>query len=319
MTSRYHGRQAPWTQRFGRRRTIEAHHDGLLSMIGRTPLIRLNRLTRDLQPDVEIWVKLEFMNPGGSIKDRPARQIILDALERGDLGDGQRLVDATSGNTGIAYAMIGAAVGVPVTLVMPGNVSPQRRHIVETFGADCVFSDAMEGSDGAIRRVRELVAEGGDRYYYADQYGNPSNPRAHELTTAPEIWHQTGGRVTHFIAATGTSGTIMGAGRGLRAFNPDITIIGAQPNHAFHGLEGLKHMPSSIIPDIYREDEIDRTIDVETEAGWEMAERLAHEEGIAAGNSAGANVWAALQVARELERGVVVTIICDHADRYVGE
>ncbi|MBA2665101.1 MAG: cysteine synthase family protein [Bradymonadaceae bacterium] len=277
-------------------------------------------MSAHLPKSVEVWVKLESMNPGGSVKDRPARQIITEAIERGDLGDGKILIDATSGNTGIAYAMIGAAMGIEVHLVMPGNVSAQRKHIVETYGAKIIYSDPMDGSDGAIRLVRDIVAaDSANRYYYANQYGNPSNPRAHELTTAPEIWQQTAGRITHFLASTGTSGTIMGTGRGLKGFNRDVRVIGCQPSDAFHGLEGLKHMPTSIVPAIYKQDELDEVMFIETEDGWDTAERLAKEEGIGAGNSAGANVYAALKIARTLESGVLVTVICDHADRYFGE
>ncbi|MGM0556500.1 MAG: PLP-dependent cysteine synthase family protein [Myxococcota bacterium] len=297
-----------------------APHDSLLEMIGGTPLVELQNITADLDNDVEIWVKLEFLNPGGSVKDRPARQIILDALEAGELGEGRVLLDSTSGNTGIAYAMVGAALGVDVALVMPENVSQARKHIVKTYGAEIIYSDPMEGSDGAMRMAKKLVDEDTEgKYFYANQYGNPSNPKAHQTTTAPEIWEQTAGRVTHFLASTGTSGTIMGTGRGLRAFDPEIKTVGAQPSDSFHGLEGLKHMPSAIVPEIYKESELEDVIFVETEDGWDMAERLAQEEGIAAGNSAGANVWAALELAKTLDEGVVVTVICDHADRYLGE
>jgi cysteine synthase B len=289
-------------------------------MVGHTPLVRLDSLTDHLSDEVEVWVKLEYANPGGSIKDRPARQIVLDALEDGRLGEGQTLIDSTSGNTGIAYAMIGAAVGIDVELVMPENVSTARKHIVRTYGAEIVFSDPMEGSDGAIRKVREIVeADEDGEYFYADQYGNPSNPRAHRQTTAPEIWDQTDGRVTHFVAATGTSGTIMGTARGLRERDASIQIVGVQPDDAFHGLEGLKHMPTAIEPDIYDESSLDDVRYVSTEASWDMAERLAREEGIAGGYSAGANVLEAIRVAEELDEGVVVTIVCDHADRYFEE
>ena len=291
-----------------------------LEMVGHTPLVRLDSLTDHLSDEVEVWVKLEYANPGGSIKDRPARQIVLDALEDGRLGEGQTLIDSTSGNTGIAYAMIGAAVGIDVELVMPENVSTARKHIVRTYGAEIVFSDPMEGSDGAIRKVREIVeADEDGEYFYADQYGNPSNPRAHRQTTAPEIWDQTDGRVTHFVAATGTSGTIMGTARGLRERDASIQIVGVQPDDAFHGLEGLKHMPTAIEPDIYDESSLDDVRYVSTEASWDMAERLAREEGIAGGYSAGANVLEAIRVAEELDEGVVVTIVCDHADRYFEE
>ena len=294
--------------------------ESLLEMVGQTPLVRLGEVASHLADGVEVYAKLEFMNPGGSVKDRPARQIIVDALEAGKLGQGQTLIDSTSGNTGVAYAMIGAAVGIDVELVMPENVSPARKHIVRTFGADVVFSDPMEGSDGAIRKVEEMVEDDDDgEYFFANQYGNPSNPKAHELTTGPEIWNQTDGEITHFVTATGTSGTIMGTSRGLRAYNPDVTIVGIQPDDPFHGLEGLKHMPTAITPDIYDEDELDEVRGVSTEAGWEMAERLAVEEGIACGYSSGANVHSAIEVAEELDEGCVVTIVTDHADRYFGE
>lgn len=308
-----------WTQRHTALRPPQ-RHEHLLGLVGNTPLVRLRRVTAGLPEEVEVWAKLEFMNPGGSIKDRPARQILLDALADGRLDASKTLIDATSGNTGIAYAMLGAALGIRVQLVMPANISPQRRHIVKTYGAEIIESDPMDGSDGAIRLVRKIIADDQEgRFFYADQYSNPSNPRAHTLTTAPEIWSQTAGRVTHFVAATGTSGTIMGTGRGLKGFNPQIQVIGGQPSDSFHGLEGLKHMPTSIVPAIYKQEELDEVMFIETEDGWDMAERLATEEGIAAGNSAGANVFAALKIARTLQRGVVVTIICDHADRYMGE
>ncbi len=295
-------------------------HNSLLKVIGNTPMVRLNRLTAHLPAAVEVWVKLESMNPGGSVKDRSARQIITEAISRGELGSGKKLIDATSGNAGIAYAMIGASLGIDVHLVMPENVSTQRRDIVLTYGATIIYSDPMEGSDGAVRLAREIVEKDKNgHYYYADQYGNPANPRAHELTTAPEIWRQTDGRVTHFLASTSTSGTIMGTGRGLKKFNSKVQVIGCQPSASLHGLEGLKHMASSMVPENYVESELDEVMYVETQDGLAMAERIAREEGIAAGNSAGANVFAAMKVASTLERGVVVTVICDHADRYFGD
>ena len=292
----------------------------LLMLIGNTPLVRLKHITRDLPETVEVWVKLEFMNPGGSIKDRAARQIIIDAMQQKKLGRGQTLIDATSGNTGVAYAMIGASLGFDVELVIPASVSPIRRQLIEAYGAKIVYSPEEDGSDGAIRLVKEIVENAEeDTYFYADQYGNPSNPRAHEITTSEEIWEQTEGRVSHFIAATGTSGTLMGTTRGLKSRNPEIKVMGCQPSDSSHGLEGLKHMASSIVPPIYNADLLDDTVFVETNAALEMAARLASEEGIAAGNSAGANVYAAMKLARTLEHGVIVTVICDHADRYLAE
>lgn len=312
------GRQSS-APRLGPTRTPE-RFASILEMVGDTPLVELTEVTSHLPDSVEVWAKLEFMNPGGSVKDRPAREIIVDAMEAGDLGQGQTLIDSTSGNTGVAYSLIGAAVGIDVTLVMPENVSPARKHIVRTFGAEIVFSDPMEGSDGAIRKVREMVeADESDDYYFADQYGNPSNPKSHERTTAPEIWEQTDGRITHMVAATGTSGTMMGLSRGLRDRDPDVEIVGVQPDDPFHGLEGLKHMPSAIEPDIYEESVLDDVRFVSTDDGWDMADRVAAEEGIACGYSSGANIHQAIEVAEELDEGVVVTIACDHADRYFGE
>ncbi|TDP71969.1 cysteine synthase B [Bradymonas sediminis] len=295
----------------------------VLEMIGNTPLVRLNEVTKHLPGSIEIWAKLEFYNPGGSVKDRPARQIIVDALASGELTPEKTLIDSTSGNTGIAYAMVGAALGLKVALVMPQNASAARKRIMKAYGAEITYSDPLEGSDGAQRLCKKLVDEDeSGQYFYANQYGNPNNPLAHEKTTAPEIWRQSNERVTHFVAATGTTGTIMGVTRGLQGFNPAIETYGAQPADSFHGLEGLKHMPTSIVPDIYDESKLNGVIPVETEDGWDMAEKLAKKEGIAAGNSAGANVWAAIQLAEKLaaqkvKKAVIVTVICDHADRYL--
>lgn len=295
--------------------------DGPLSvvdLVGNTPLVRLRNVTSELPPDVEIHVKLEYLNPGGSVKDRAARQILLDALRRGDLGPGKVLLDSTSGNTGVAYAMIGAALGVDVELVMPSNVSQARKDIITAYGATIRYSDPLEGSDGAIRLAKRVVADDPEgRYWYANQYGNPSNPRAHEEGTAREILRDTDGRVTHLVASVGTSGTVMGTGRGLRAHDPSIRVVAVEPDAAFHGLEGMKHLESSIVPAIYDPAGRDETRFVSTEAGWDMAERLATEEGIAAGYSGGAAVAAALELASELQSGVLVCICPDHADRYI--
>lgn len=258
------------------------------------------------------------MNPGGSVKDRPALQIIKDAEAAGRLGPGKSLIDATSGNTGVAYAMLGAARGHEITLVMPSNVSQARKDITRAFGANIIFSDPMEQSDGAIRLVRELVANDTEgRYFYADQYSNDANPRAHFLTTGREIFEATEGRVTHFVTGVGTSGTIMGTGRRLKSYRQNIQVVAIEPDDAFHALEGLKHMASSIVPNIFKPQELDDTIFMPTEEGWDMADRLCREEGLLVGHSSGGNVAGALRVARTLEEGVVVTILCDHADRYL--
>jgi cysteine synthase B len=292
--------------------------ESLVEAVGNTPLVRL----RSLEPaGVEIHAKLEWFNPGGSVKDRAAAQIFREAAARGELRPGRTLLDSTSGNTGIAYAWIGAALRVPVALVMPENVSEARQRIARAFGARLIFSDPMEQSDGAIRMARKLAAEEPERWLYADQYSNEANPRAHELGTAREIWEQTQGRVTHVVLGIGTGGTVMGTGRGLKARNPRIQTIAVEPAEALHGLEGLKHMPSSIVPRIYKEAELDRKLSIPTDEGWDMAERLVRDEAMLAGHSAGAAAVGALRVARELaergERGVVVTLFPDRADRYL--
>jgi cysteine synthase B len=289
--------------------------ESLAQAVGNTPLVRL----RTLEPKgVEIHAKLEWFNPGGSVKDRAALQIFKEALPK---LAGRTLLDSTSGNTGIAYAWLGAALKVPVALVMPENVSEARKRIATSFGAQVIFSDPLEQSDGAIRLARQLAEGEPQRWFYADQYSNDANPRAHELTTAQEIWEQTGGRVTHLVLGIGTGGTIMGAGRGLKARNRDIQSIAVEPAEALHGLEGLKHMPSSIVPRIYNENELDRKLSIATDAGWDMAERLIRDEALLAGHSAGAAAVGAAQVARELsargEKGVVVTLFPDRADRYL--
>ena len=289
----------------------------LAQLVGNTPLVRL----RSLEPrGVEIHAKLEWFNPGGSVKDRAALQIIQDALERGDLPK-RTLLDSTSGNTGIAYAWIGAALGVRVALIMPGNVSEARKRIARAYGAEVIFSDTQEQSDGAIRLARKLAQEEPDRWFYADQYSNAANPRAHVLTTAREIWEQTQGRATHVVLGIGTGGTVMGTGRGLKAFDPRVQVIAVEPAEPMHGLEGLKHMPSSIVPKIYVESELDRKLSIDTDAGWDMADRLIADEGLLAGHSAGAAAAGAVQIAQELaargESGVVVTLFPDKADRYL--
>ncbi|MFN7130897.1 MAG: PLP-dependent cysteine synthase family protein [Myxococcales bacterium] len=293
--------------------------DTIARAVGNTPLVRIRNIGRELK-GVELYAKLEFFNPGGSVKDRPALSMVRDALASGRLGPGKTLIDSTSGNTGVAYAWIGAALGFKVALVMPLNVSAARKQITKAYGAEIIYSDPMEGSDGAIRMVRRLVEESPDRYFYPDQYSNEANPRAHTLGTAREIWEATKGRVTHFVAGIGTGGTIMGTGRGLKAFNEDVWVGAIEPDEPFHGLEGLKHMPSSLVPAIYRESELDEKLSISTDEGWDLSERLAKEEGLLVGHSAGAAMAGALRVGRRLveqgRSGVVVTLFPDRADRY---
>jgi len=293
--------------------------ESIVDLVGRTPLVRLATFEKDC-PNVEIWAKCEFMNPGGSVKDRAASQIIRDAIAAGKLTRDKELIDASSGNTGIAYSLIGGALGYKVKLVLPENVSWVRKKMSQAFGTTLVFSSEMEGSDGAIRLCRKLVAEDPERYFYPDQYGNESNPRGHFLTTASEIWEQTAGTVTHFVAGIGTSGTIMGTGRGLRAKNEQIEVWAVEPDDALHGLEGLKHMESSIIPDIYKPDELTGIIAMPTDEAWDIADRLSTEAGILVGHSSGAALGGAVRIAKKLsaagKSGVVVTVFPDRADRY---
>jgi cysteine synthase B len=294
----------------------------LIERIGNTPLIRLDRLTERL-PGISIYGKAEWLNPGGSVKDRAASSIVADAHARGQLGPGKTLLDATSGNTGIAYAMLGAAQGFHVQLCMPSNVSVERKRILAAYGAQIVWTDPADGSDGAIRKVKELYAANPNRYFYADQYGNDNNWLAHYRTTGPEIWHQTEGTVTHFVASLGTSGTFMGTTRKLREFNPDIQCISMQPDSPFHGLEGLKHMATAIVPPIYDPHLADRNIDMATERAYAMAKWLGRNQGLLIGVSAAAAVAAAFQIAEEEHaagrEAVIVTILCDSADKYLSE
>ena len=283
--------------------------------IGNTPLLRLTDPA--IPPRVEVYAKLEFFNPGGSVKDRPARRMIEDGERDGLLEPGKVILDSTSGNTGIAYAMIGAAKGYRVKLAMPANVSRERKAILAAYGAEVVYTDPGELSDGAILEARKMYEADPDRYFKPDQYNNPANWHAHRDTTAPEIWQQTGGRVTHFVATIGTSGTVMGTGRGLKAFNPAVEVIAAEPAEPFHGIEGLKHMESSIVPGIYDEGFLDHKIPVDTEDAYDTALRLPVEQGVLVGQSSGGAYWAAIEVARQLEEGVVVTIFCDSGDKYM--
>jgi cysteine synthase B len=287
-------------------------------LVGNTPLLELSSISAEV-PGVRILGKAEWYNPGGSVKDRPALWMIRDGEKSGALTPGKTILDATSGNTGIAYAWIGAALGYKVKLCMPRNASEERKKILRAYGVDFVLTDPGEGSDGAIREARRLFAEDPERYFYPDQYSNPANPRAHYESTAPEIWEQTGGEVTHFVAGLGTSGTFVGAATRLREYNPDITVISFEPDAAFHGLEGMKHMESAIVPPIYDPTIADENRRASTEVAYEMVKRVAREEGALIGISAGAAVATALEVAREIERGVIVTILCDGADKYLSE
>jgi cysteine synthase B len=299
----------------GRLRRIES----VVDAVGNTPLVRLRRVASE-SPDVEVWAKLEFANPGGSVKDRPALRMIQDAMADGRLTHDKILIDSTSGNTGVAYSMYGAALGVRVRLVMPSNVSKARKDISRSFGTDIVYSDPMEGSDGAIRLAREMVDKNPDLYFYPDQYSNPSNWRAHYDGTGREILAAVGDRLTHFVAGLGTTGTMMGCTRRLKEHARPVECVAVEPAEALHGLEGLKHLQSSLVPPIYDPSVPDRTLRVTTEDGWDMADRMAREEGLHVGHSSGANVFAALQLAREVQRrgegGCVVAIVCDRGDRY---
>jgi S-sulfo-L-cysteine synthase (O-acetyl-L-serine-dependent) len=295
---------------------VERPHSGVLDLIGRTPLVRLHYFERET-PGVELYAKAEWQNPGGSVKDRAAARMILDGEASGALTRNRTILDATSGNTGIAYAMVGAARGYAVKLCLPDNASPERKLMLRALGADLVLTNPLEGTDGAIREARRLHAEDPDRYFYPDQYNNDGNWRAHYDTTAPEIIEQTSGRLTHFVAGLGTSGTFVGTGRRLRRFNPAIKLISFQPDGPFHGLEGLKHMDSAIVPGIYDPTLADEDMRVNSERAYVMVRRLAREEGLLAGISSGAALAVALDVAHRLESGVIVTIFPDGAEKYL--
>ncbi len=292
--------------------------NSILNLIGNTPLVRLKRIVPShISERVEIYAKLESFNPGGSVKDRPALNMFLDAMKRGLIKEGKVVIDATSGNTGIALAMVGAALGVPVELAMPANVSEERKRIIKAFGAKVYYTDPLESTDGAILFVRGKVEKEPEKYVYLDQYNNPANWKAHFYSTGIEIWNQTEGRVTHLVAGIGTGGTIMGTGRRLKIFNPEIQIVGVQPAYPFHGIEGLKHIESSIKPGIFDETFLDRTIFVETEDAYEMSRKLALEEAIFAGQSSGAALFAAIKLAEEMEEGVIVVIFPDGGEKYL--
>ncbi|HWZ82186.1 MAG TPA: cysteine synthase family protein [Terriglobales bacterium] len=293
----------------------------LLERIGNTPLLRLDSLTGDL-PAVELYGKAEWYNPGGSVKDRTAASIVTEARRTGKLSPGKTLLDSTSGNTGIAYSMLGAALGFPVTLCVPENVSPERKRILQAYGANIIFTDAGEGSDGATRVAHELAEKHPDQYFYGDQYSNDANWRAHYNTTANEIWRQTDGRITHFVAMMGTTGTFVGTTRRLKELNPIIRCISLQPDSPFHGIEGTKHLGSTLVPGIYDPTLADEQLEVHTEDAHAMARRLAREAGLLIGVSAAAGIVGSLKVAGELKKqqsAVIVTVLCDSGEKYLSE
>jgi cysteine synthase B len=290
----------------------------ILDAIGNTPLVRLTRFEAAF-PAVELYAKAEWQNPGGSVKDRAAARMLMDGERAGRLLPGKTILDATSGNTGIAYAMIGAAKGYTVKLCLPENVTPERKRILRAYGAEMVFTDPLQGSDGAIREARRVYAAEPDRYFYPDQYNNDANWRAHYDTTGREILAQTEGRLTHFVAGLGTSGTFIGVGKLLREYNPKIRLISVQPDSPFHGLEGLKHMETSVVPSIYDPALADEDLGVDTEESYRMVRRLAKEEGLLVGISSGAALAACLHVAQRIERGIIVTVFPDGAEKYLSE
>jgi len=293
----------------------------VLARIGNTPLLRMGGLVPDL-PNVQLMGKAEWYNPGGSIKDRAAANIVSEARRSGQLAPGKILLDSTSGNTGIAYAMLGAALRFPVTLCVPENVSPERKRILQAYGANIIFTDPGEGSDGALKVARQLAQRHPELYFYADQYSNDANWRAHYLTTANEIWGQTEGRVTHFVSMLGTTGTFVGSTRRLKELNSHIRCISLQPDSAFHGIEGAKHLPSAIVPRIYDSSLADENIEITTESAHAMARRLAREHGLLVGVSSAAAVVGSLEVAENLkknQKATIVTILCDSGDKYLSE
>jgi S-sulfo-L-cysteine synthase (O-acetyl-L-serine-dependent) len=318
LTGTQHGRPMEVTASLG-----ETLGHSLVERIGNTPLVRLDAVTADL-PGVTLLGKAEWYNPGGSVKDRAAAHIVAEGRRSGELRPGKILLDATSGNTGIAYAMLGAAEGFPVTLCMPENVSRERKQILQGYGANIIYTDPGDGSDGAIRKARELASEDTDKYFYADQYSNDANWKAHYYTTANEIWQQTQGRITHFVAMLGTSGTFVGTVRRLKELNPRVQCISLQPDSAFHGIEGAKHMPSAIVPKIYDPTLADQNLDIATEDAYAMARRLSRNAGLLVGISAAAAVVGCLKIAHEtpVKKGseaVMVTILCDSGEKYLSE
>ena len=298
---------------------VRKTRESILELVGNTPLIKLDKALPDdiKEKPIEIYAKLESYNPGGSVKDRPATRMILEAIQSGKLTKDKIILDATSGNTGIALAMVGTALGYKVELAMPANVSEERKKIIQAFGAKIHYTNPLESTDGAIIFVRKLVEKYPDKYYYIDQYNNDANWRSHYYSTAVEIWKQTQGRITHFIAGIGTGGTIMGTGRRLKVFNPDIQIIGVQPDSPFHGIEGLKYIETSIKPGIFDENRLDRTMFIGTDLAYERARELAKKEGIFVGQSSGAAFEAAIELAKEIKEGVIVFICPDGGEKYL--
>lgn len=297
--------------------TVSTMSSTILETIGKTPLLRLKKITGRLNTNITICAKLEQYNPCGSVKDRPAYQMIRDAEESGELTKDKTLIDATSGNTGIAYCMVAAVRGYRVKIVLPENANIERKKIISGFGAEMVYSSQFEGSDGAITMARKIYSDNPERYYHPDQYNNPSNWKAHYLTTGPEILEQTGGKVTHFVAGVGTGGTIMGTGRSLKECNPGIKVIAVQPDNALHGIEGLKHIKSSLVPEIYDQDFPDQTVAVNTEDAYDMVKKLTTVEGLPVGHSSGAAMVGALKVAEKIGEGLIVVIFPDGGDRYL--
>ena len=289
---------------------------GITRLIGNTPLLRVKLFERDF-PNLEVYAKAEWFNPGGSVKDRAALAMIEDGERSGKLTHDRTIIDSTSGNTGIAYALVGAAKGYKVKLVMPANASAERKALIAAYGAEIVYSDAGEGSDGAIILVRQLIAMEPDRYFYPDQYSNPANPRAHYEGTAVEILAQTSGRITHFIAGLGTTGTFVGSSRRLKEHNPSIRTIAVQPEDSFHGLEGLKHIPTAIVPKVWDPSVADEIWDAPTEPAYDLARSVARTEGLLVGHSSGAALWAIRRLAETVREGVVVTVFPDSGDRYL--
>jgi cysteine synthase B len=291
--------------------------ESVLDLIGETPLLEIRQLTEGLPAGVRVYAKLEGFNPGGSVKDRAAMRMIQEGIRTGKLTPDKIILDSSSGNTGIALALIGCVLGFRVELVIPANVSRERKQIIDAYGAKIIHSDPLEGSDGAIRLCRKILEENPDRYFKPDQYFNPMNPQAHYETTGPEIYRQTRRKITHFVAGIGTGGTITGAGRYLKEMNPSIKIVAVEPDDALHGLEGLKHMASSIVPGVYHEDELDDKIPVSTEDAYAMVYRLSQEEGVLVGQSSGAAMFATLKLARRLRSATLVTVFPDFGDKYL--